>query len=121
MIARDLLEYGENNVSAWIHTTSEDEFLRICGVADWLTLYGPTTSSGTSMTLGKASALASVFIREGIPRELAKKRRKPLPALHPQEQHQISADGRPDLNLQMKKGAFYGITEKAKQYWTGGT
>ena len=72
----DLVEYGEDDAVDWVSSCSDDEFLRICGVADWLLLKVPGTPSGASMMVAKATALAAVFVREGAPRPLKRKRRK---------------------------------------------
>ncbi len=77
MTWQDLLAYGEDDVAEWVMSASDDEFLAVCGVANWLIRRGPRTPSGNSMTLSKAAALAAVAIHDGHPRKLARKARKP--------------------------------------------
>ena len=76
-VADDLLRYGEPETSEWMLSCSEDELVRVCSVADWLLLHGPSEPSGSSMMIAKACALAAIYVREGAPRALARSRRLP--------------------------------------------
>ncbi|WP_329064657.1 hypothetical protein [Amycolatopsis sp. NBC_01480] len=117
LISRDLLEYGEGEASDWALTCSNDELMRICGVAEWLLLKGPSTPSGGSMMLATASSLAAVFVHEGHPRKLKRARRKKLPELSNEDSKRMSSDGLPDLKEQDRKGHFYGMSEEAEKFW----
>jgi hypothetical protein len=95
-ISRDLVEYGENDSALWMMACSEDDLVRVCSVADWLLLHGPTAPSGASMIIAKACALAAVYVREGAPRELRHSRRRKVEGLPP-----VPTPGRrPDHQLQ---------------------
>jgi hypothetical protein len=70
LTVRDLLQFHEPAVADRVETYTEEEFVRVCDVADFLSLFGPTTGSGASMTLSKCVALAAVYVHDGAPREL---------------------------------------------------
>ncbi|WP_432847513.1 hypothetical protein ACQPXB_42500 [Amycolatopsis sp. CA-161197] len=75
-IAGYLVQYGEVETAHWVLTCTGDELLRIGSVGHWLELRGPSTPSGGGMMPAKALALASVYVREGKPRDLVRGRRK---------------------------------------------
>lgn len=117
LIAEDLRRYGEDDTASWVLGCSDDELVRICSVADWLTLHGPAQRSGASMMLAKACALAAVYVREGEPRDLARKTRKPV---DPDATRPASGSGRwPDHELQSAAPRHYGVGDDAKRYWAG--
>jgi hypothetical protein len=76
LVAINLIQYGEPEVADWVLSCSDDEFVRICSVADWITFNGPPLPSGRGMLLDKALALAAVYIKECKPRMLDRSRRK---------------------------------------------
>ena len=117
LIARDLIEYGEVEAAEWVRSCSDDDLVRICSVADWLLLHGPSTKAGSSMMIAKALALATVYIREGTPRDLASKRRKPLPALSEAERDAIRRGRWVNYQLQEAKPRDYGVGPDARDYW----
>ncbi|WP_147384969.1 hypothetical protein [Nocardioides cavernaquae] len=111
-IANDLLAFSEAAAAEWMIGCTDDELVRVCSVADWLLLHGPTTKSGASMQLAKACALAAVYVMEGAPRELASGRRARVP-----DGAQIS-DGRwPNYALQEAAPRHYGVGADAIAYW----
>ena len=69
-VADNLLRYHEDEVSRWIETCTDEEFVDICNVADFLLYYGPHPPSGSSMLIDKALAIAAVYVHEGSPRAL---------------------------------------------------
>ena len=113
-ISRDLIEYGEDDTAPWMLTCSEDDLVRVCSVADWLLLNGPTRPSGSSMMIAKACALAAVYVREGAPRELRRSRRSKVEGLPP-----VPTPGRrPDYHLQMQAPRHYGVGDDARTFWS---
>lgn len=113
-ISRDLVEYGEDDSESWMLACSEDDLARVCSVADWLLLHGPTAPSGASMTIAKACALAAVYVREGAPRELRRSRRRKIDGLPP-----VPMPGRrPDHQLQMRAPRHYGVGDDARAFWS---
>ncbi|WP_346055889.1 hypothetical protein [Amycolatopsis dongchuanensis] len=115
LIAVSLVEYGEEPIADWASSCADDDFLRICGAADWLLHEGPKTASGASMTFAKAIALAAVFVREQKPRPLARSRRKreekPFAGGDPK------LDERPDFWKQLELGDHYGVAGTFSAYW----
>lgn len=112
-VAHDLLEFGEPETAAWMLECSDDDFVRVCSVADWLLLHGPTSASGASMQIGKACALAAVYVREGRPRDLARMRRVKIPA-------QPVTGGRfVNYRLQETAPRHYGVGDDARLFWKG--
>lgn len=111
-IAEDLRQYGEPETAEWILGCSDDELVRVCSVAEWLLYYGPRRPSGGSMMIGKACALAAVYVHDGSPRELARPRRKPSSGVAPQ-----SEGRRPDEELQTSMPREYGVGDDARKYW----
>lgn len=118
LTARHLIEYGEDEAAQWVGSSSNEDFMKVCGVANWLISYGPESPSGSSMMMATAIAAAAVFVKEGVARDLARKRRKKLPDLPADEYRKIAFDGSPDLNEQRRKGEFYGVTNEFKEFWT---
>lgn len=114
-IAGWLVQYGEVETARWALTCSEDELLRICSVADWLELRGPETPSGRGMMAAKALALASVYVREGKPRDLSRGRRKltgNVSMVPPEHQER-----RPNRRAQLALPRDYGVGDDAREYW----
>ncbi|MFI5615261.1 hypothetical protein [Amycolatopsis sp. NPDC051903] len=120
LAVRDLLSYDEPAPADWGDSCSEDDFLRVCGVADRLVYQGQSTPSGAGMMYAKAIALAAVFMHEGAPRDLARKRRRTLPELSSEESRRISFDRSPDFEEQRKRGTYYGVTDAVKAFWGEG-
>src|SRR5262245_41053511 len=120
LAVRYLRSYDETTTADWVDSCSEDDFLRVCGVADWLVYQGPSTPSGAGMMFAKAVALAAVFVHESAPRDLARKRRRALPELSPEESRRISFDRSPDVEEQRKRGTYYGVTDAVKAFWGEG-
>ncbi|MET7998206.1 hypothetical protein ABZU76_45715 [Amycolatopsis sp. NPDC005232] len=117
LAARDLLEYGEEAAAEWVYLCSEDDFMKVCAAADWILLHGPTTPSGASMMVARAIAAAAVFVHEGRPRDLARKRRRKLPEPSPEERRRVGFDQAPDFRAQRAKGEHYGVTDELKEFW----
>lgn len=115
LIAVELDRYGETEAADWILTCTDEELVRVCSVAEWLLARGPRTPSGSSMTYGKASALSAVYVKEGRPRDLARKRRGPGAG------RKVTGDGgrEPDYQLQKAKPRFYGVHDDAISFWGG--
>ncbi|BBH17727.1 hypothetical protein Back2_20140 [Nocardioides baekrokdamisoli] len=110
-IAHDLLEFGEPEAAAWMLDCSDDEFVRVCSVADWLLYDGPTTATGRSMMIAKACALAAVYVHEGRPRDLRQSRRTKL-APSP-----VDGGRFVDYQMQLAAGRHYGVGDDAVQFW----
>lgn len=111
-IANDLLAFSEPAAARWVQLCTDDEFVRVCSVADWLLLHGPTTRSGASMQVAKACALAAVYVMEGAPRDLASGRRAQVP------DHLKATGGRwPNYELQETAPRHYGVGPDAIAYW----
>lgn len=75
MIVAALRSYGENSAAEWARTAPKDAMRSTLTVAEWILHFGPAQASGASMMIDKAIALAGVYVHEGRPRELTKKRR----------------------------------------------
>ncbi|HEY2063501.1 MAG TPA: hypothetical protein VGH57_34350 [Amycolatopsis sp.] len=116
-IAQSSAQYGEDVVADWALGCSDEEFVRVCGVADWLIYQGPTTPSGAGMMVDKAVALAAAFVKEGSPRLLRRKIRKNIWADSRRYSDDL-LDRIPLLDYQDKKGTYYGVTESFKAFWT---
>lgn len=71
----DLRHYGEDEAALWIESCTDEEFVRVCNVADFVLFFGPTAASGGSMLIAKACAIAAMYIYEGAPRRLNRNRR----------------------------------------------
>ncbi|HEY2063500.1 MAG TPA: hypothetical protein VGH57_34345 [Amycolatopsis sp.] len=121
LAAKGLLEYGEEEAAKWVFFCSDDEFIRVCGVADWILLYGPKTPSGASMMIARGIAVAAVFVREGAPRELARSRRKKLSDFPPGWSEEMEKREDPSLPELREKGKFYGVTGELKNFWGTGS
>jgi len=116
-IADDLLRYGEPATSKWLLACSEDELVRVCSVADWLLLYGPTEVSGSSMMIAKACALAAVYVKEGAPRVLARSRRLPAERIPELVATDDAKRRRPSYVLQMAAPKHYAVGDDARVAW----
>ncbi|WP_458112275.1 hypothetical protein M1D88_18835 [Arthrobacter sp. R1-13] len=115
-IIADLLSYGEKATAEWISRCSDDELMRTLSVGEWLLYYGPGPASGGSMLIGKAAALAAVYVHEGNPRDLTRRRRD-LSAWAAA----IPSDGTarlPGLPKNTHWPKEYGVGTDAKDYWT---
>lgn len=110
-IAHDLLEFGEPETAEWVVGCTDDELVRVCSVADWLLLRGPTSPSGSSMMIAKACALAAVYVHEGQPRELRRARRRKLDA------SPVNGGRFVNHQLQLAAGRHYGVGDDARRYW----
>lgn len=115
-VRRYLLEYGEASAAEWIVSTSDDEFIQVCGIGSWLLVAGPSTPSGASMTLANAAAIAAVCVHDGHPRKLARSRRRKLPELSAEEARRIRAEPYP-MELSFSVPSHYGVTEEIKEFW----
>ncbi|MEV4599109.1 hypothetical protein AB0K15_17055 [Amycolatopsis sp. NPDC049253] len=114
-IAGYLVQYGEAETAHWVLTCTEDQLLRIASVGHWLELRGPSTPSRGGMMPAKALALASVYVREGKPRDLIRGRRKltgnvSVVAPEHRERHP-SFEAAPALPWD------YGVGEDARDCW----
>src|SRR6476469_9836320 len=114
-IAEQLWRYGEDETALWVLDCTDDELVRISSVGSWLLFNGPGTSKG-SMMLAKACALAAVYVREGAPRELARKSRKPeLPRSEPGDPS--AAARRPPLAPTSGLGKDYGVGDDLRRFF----
>lgn len=111
-ISHDLLEYGEEDVADWILSCSDEDLVRVCSVANWLTLHGPTSPNGSSMMIAKACALAAVYVREGAPRNLARGRRQRV-----DRKPSGAAERWPNYQLQSERPRDWGVGEGARSFW----
>ena len=118
VVARDLLEYGEDAAADWVQTCTDDDLVRVCSVAYWLIQHGPSTPAGNSMMLSKACALAAVYIKEGAPRDLSRSRRKPLPPLTAAERELVRRGRWVKAALQDTMPTDYAVGADAREYWT---
>ena len=118
-IASDLLQYGEDATAAWVLNCTDQELVRVCSVGYWLLFHGPRPPSGGSMLIAKAVSLAAVYVREGAPRELARKRRRGQPTWTTrQDQHGVWHLGRlPDAALVARIAADHGVGADARAVW----
>lgn len=69
MVAADLLRFGEDEAAAWMNQCSDEELERVSQVAGYL--------FGLVNPLARACATAAVYVCEGAPRDLRRKRRGP--------------------------------------------
>ncbi|MBT1669187.1 hypothetical protein KK092_07320 [Curtobacterium flaccumfaciens pv. flaccumfaciens] len=113
LTVRDLLQFHEPAVADWVETCTEEDFVRVCDVADFLSLHGPSSPSGGSMMLLKCVALAAVYVHDGAPRELARAKRD-LKAVVPP----ITADS-PSTNwsIQQQRPQYFAVGDDAIDYW----
>ncbi|MET7989650.1 hypothetical protein ABZU76_01960 [Amycolatopsis sp. NPDC005232] len=110
-------QYGEDAAADWAAHCTKEEFIRVCGVADFLIYCGPPTPSGGGMMAAKAVAIAAVFIHEGAPRHLARKNRKKLdPARYAGPDPTM--DSFADLEAQRRAGQYCGVTEQFEAFWS---
>lgn len=110
-IAQDLRSFDETETAQWVLDCSEEELVRVCSVADWLLYNGPKSPSGNSMKILKALALAAVYVHEGEPRELRRKRRRIL------EEPKIQGGRLPNWELQRSLPKDYGVGDNAREFW----
>jgi hypothetical protein len=111
-IASDLRQYGEDVTADWLLTCTDEELVRVCSVGEWLLFNGPGRPSGGSMLFAKALSLATVYVREGAPRDLARSRRRRL------ESNGSGGDGRrPDDALAGSVPYAYGVGDDARAFW----
>lgn len=113
-MATDLRAYGEDDTADWVVQCSEIELVRVCSVAEWILYNGPKTAAGGSMMVAKACALACVYVREGVPRKLARSRRKSLEPVGAGEAH----SRRPDYKLQAEQVPDYGVGDDLRRFWS---
>jgi hypothetical protein len=118
VVAEELRQFGEDATAHWVDHCTDDELLRICAVADWLIYRGPATPYGASMLLGKACALAAVYVREGSPRDLVRDRSRPPAPRSAADVAKLRNGRRPSLADQLRKGRDYGVGQDVKDYWT---
>jgi hypothetical protein len=118
LIAEGLRRYGEDDVALWVIACSDDELLRVCSVADWILLRRPALPSGSSMMITKACALAAVYVCEGKPRNLRRRRRMPASAGAAPDERSPDVDRRPDLMAQLSTGRDYGVGQDARDFWS---
>jgi hypothetical protein len=74
-VANSLMTYHEDDTAEWVAVCSEREFVLVRNVADFLLTFGPTQPDGSSMLIAKALAVAAVYVKEGLPRQLRRDRR----------------------------------------------
>jgi hypothetical protein len=117
-IAADLRQYGEDDTADWLRTCTDEELVRVCSVAHWLTYHGPHTPSGGSMLYAKALSLAAVYVREGAPRDLARSRRRRVEGWQQPEVADGWYLGRlPDHVLAGSVPFAYGVGDDARAFW----
>lgn len=112
-VARDLRAFHEPATADWVVTCSDDEFVRLCDVADFLLTAGPTVASGASMIIAKACALAGVYIHESAPRNLSRARRD-LTAVR---QSGASDERRTNYMLQQSRPQWFAVGDDAITFW----
>ncbi len=117
LVARGLAEYGEEAVAEWVSGCDDDDFHRVCGVADWLLSDPSGCLPEAGFTPVAASSIAAVFVHDGHPRKLARSRRRKLPELSREEALKLSFSGSPSSRDLAAKGNFYGVTEEFKAFW----
>lgn len=113
LTVRDLLQFHEPAVADWVETCTEEEFVRVCDVADFLSLLGPTTGSGASMMLSKCVALAAVYVHDGAPRDLVRARRD-LKAVIPQLDEDSPGT---DWAIQQLRPHYFAVGDDAIDHW----
>jgi hypothetical protein len=112
-MSQALHQYGEEETAKWVVACSEEELVRVCSVAEWLLCRGPGLSGGGSMMIAKACAIAAVYVHEGAPRELARRRRKHLVDAQPAP----SPGRRPNAALQAVHPIEYGVGDDFRAFW----
>ncbi|MGW8431098.1 hypothetical protein ACWGJ9_08240 [Curtobacterium citreum] len=113
LTVRDLLQFHEPAVAEWVETCTEEEFVRVCDVADFLSLHGPVTSTGASMMLSKCVAMAAVYVHDGAPRELARAKRDLKAVVPPID----SSSPGTDLQLARSRPQFFAVGDDAIDAW----
>jgi hypothetical protein len=116
-IADDLYRYGDAETACWVLCCSEDDLVKVCSVANWLLYNGPGQKSGASMMIAKACALAAVYVREGAPRDLARKTRAGVDAKTMGHVRVSAAGRRPKYALQQAAPVDYGLGQDAVEFW----
>lgn len=113
-VAESLRSYGEESTAEWVLSCSEEQLVRICSVAYWLIFHGPKNASG-GVLLAKMEALAAVYVRHGVPRDTARKRRD-LRAGRP-EASEATLERRPDDKVAAEVPEDYGVGEDLRSFW----
>lgn len=114
MIVGELRSYGEEAVAEWAWNASQEELRDTLTVAEWLLHFGPAPQSSGSMLFAKAIALGCVYVHEGHPRELARKRRdlalwrESAEDLSPKAQERIRG----------RSGNYVAVGPDARSYWS---
>lgn len=113
LTVRDLLQFHEPAVADWVETCTDEEFVRVCDVADFLSLFGPTSGSGASMMLSKCIALAAVYVHDGAPRDLVRSRRDLKAVIPP-----VDEDGPGTVwAIQQLRPQFFAVGDDAIDHW----
>jgi hypothetical protein len=113
LTVRDLLQFHEDAVARWVETCTDEEFVRVCDVADFLSLHGQTTSSGALLMLSKCVAMAAVYVHDGEPRALARAKRDLKAAVPPIDSDSASND----VNLARQYPTFFAVGDDAIDFW----
>ena len=113
LTVRDLLQFHEPAVADWVEYCTDEEFVRICDVADFLSLHGPVTSSGASLMLSKCVALAAVYVHDGAPRDLVRAKRDLKAVLPPIDSDSPSND----LTLARQYPQDFAVGDDAIDAW----
>ncbi len=113
LTVRDLLQFHEPDVAKWVEVCSEEDFVRVCDVADFLSLHGPVTSSGASLMLSKCVAMAAVYVHDGAPRDLARAKRDLKAVVPPIDSSSPSTD----LLLARGRPQFFAVGDDAINVW----
>jgi hypothetical protein len=113
LTVRDLLQFHEGDVAKWVESCSEEDFVRVCDVADFLSLHGPVTSSGASLMLSKCVALAAVYVHNGVPRALARAKRDLKAVVPPIDSSSPSTD----LKLARSWPPYFAVGDDAIDFW----
>src|SRR4051812_37454510 len=112
-VVTDLVRYGELPTAEWLRSCTDEEFVRTCSVAEWLLYHGPSTRSG-SVPIARALCLAAVYVHEGRPRDIARRRR---PVDTPPDASPPAPDRRPDHVLAAAVPPGYGVGDDARAFW----
>jgi hypothetical protein len=113
LTVRDLLQFHEGEVAKWVESCSEEQFVRVCDVADFLSMHGPVTSTGASLMLSKCVALAAVYVHNGAPRALARAKRDLKAAVPPIDSSSPSTD----LVLARSWPPYFAVGDDAIDFW----
>jgi hypothetical protein len=113
-IAEALRAYGETSTAEWVLSCSEEEFVRICSIVEWLMYHGPTNASG-GVLFAKLEALAAIYVHEGAPRDTARKRRDMRAGLP--EASEATLERRPNYELASNVSEEYGVGQDRRTFW----